>query len=141
MILRRRPVLPEDLREAWAGFLDCAARIEAARRLLLGTLPTGRVEPAPPTVGLAELRRAVAEVRAWMPRWRIDGLDAVWERCLAALDEADSAAQRAAEVAAATTELEELLAAVEEVVDPLDAFADAEAEWRRRFRIPRELAG
>jgi hypothetical protein len=134
----RKPDLPDDLHEAWWSFVDCAEVIEGGRRVLLGTLPTGRVEPAPIAVGTDAVRRAVADARAWMPRWHLDELDADWRDCVAALDDADAACTGVEEEAASTDELEELLEAVQGVIDPLDTFADAEREWRRRWRLPRE---
>lgn len=40
-------------------------------------------------------------------------------------------------MAASTGELEELLTAFQDVIDPLDSFSDAERAWRRAWRIPR----
>ena len=138
MIFRRKPDLPPELHERWWAFLDCAEVIEGGRRVLLGTLPTGRVEPAPIGVGTDAVRRAVADARSWMPRWYLDELDADWRECQQALDEAERGCDELDEVAATTDELEELLEAVQDVVEPLDSFADAERAWRRRYRPPRE---
>lgn len=140
-LFQRRPELAHEHHDAWWAFLDCAELIEGARRLLLGTLPTGRVEPAPIAVGLDALATAIRDVREWMPRWRDDELAAElrqdWDDCVAALDEAEASVPRVREVAATTSELEDLLGAVEDVVAPLDAFADAERTWRRSYRLPR----
>lgn len=136
-MFRRKPDLPEDLHDAWWSFLDCAEVIEAGRRVLLGTLPTGRVEPAPIAVGTDAVRRAIADARDWMPQWKLDELADDWGDCQRALDEAEEALDHVDEVAASTGELEELLGAVQEVIDPLDVFADAESAWRRRWRPPR----
>ena len=106
--------------------------------MLLGTLPTGRVEPAPIAVGTDAVRRAIADAREWMPRWRLDELEHEWADCVAALDETDEALVELDQVAATTDELEELLESVQDVIEPLDKFADAEREWRRRWRPPRE---
>lgn len=137
MIFKRRPPLPDDLQPAWRSFLDCAELLEGSRRLLLGTLPTGRVEPAPVGVGLDAVAQAISDVRAWMPRWRLPELDEDWRACVDSLDESSSMIDAARQVAATTSELEELLGAVEEVVAPLDAFADAERAWRDRWKLPR----
>lgn len=136
-LFQRRPELPPDLHEAWWAFLDCAQAIEAGRRVLLGTLPTGRVEPAPVAVGVDALAQSLQDVRAWMPAWRLSQIAAEWEDCVGALEEAETHLVRVREVAAATSELEELLEAVSEVVAPLDAFADAERAWRRHWKVPR----
>ncbi|MEX0869299.1 MAG: hypothetical protein WD011_06470 [Nitriliruptoraceae bacterium] len=136
-MFRSKPPLPPDRADAWWAFLDCAEVIEAGRRVLLSTLPTGRVEPAPIGVGTDAVRRAVADARAWMPRWRIDELHDEWRACQQRLDEAESATIELDEVAATTGELEELLESVQAVIEPLDVFADAERAWRRHWRLPR----
>lgn len=137
-MFRRKPDLPDRHQAAWWAFLDCAEVIEGGRRVLLGTLPTGRVEPAPIAVGTDAVRQAVADARTWMPAWRIDEVDAEWQDCARALDEAERGADEIDEVAASTRELEELLEACQSVIDPLDTFADAERAFRRRWRLPRE---
>ena len=136
-MFRRKPELPEDRREEWRSFLDCAEVIEGGRRVLLGTLPTGRVEPAPIAVGADAQRQAIVDARGWMDDWRIEELEHEWQDCVKALDEAEAALDEVVEVAAPTNELEELLESLQGVIDPLDVFADAEKEWRRRWRLPR----
>jgi hypothetical protein len=138
MVFRRKPELPADLHDAWWSFLDCAEVIEGGRRVLLGTLPTGRVEPAPIAVGTDAVRRAIADARDWMPRWKLDELAEEWDDCQRALAEAEGGTVELDEVAASTGELEELLEACQGVIDPLDTFADAERAWRRRWKLPRQ---
>lgn len=137
-LFARKPDLPASHHAAWWAFLDCAEVIEAGRRVLLGVLPTGRVEPAPIAVGTEALRRSLADARAWMPRWQLDELADDWASCQAALDEAATALDEVDQVAGETSELEELLTAVQDVIEPLDTFADAERGFRRRWRLPRE---
>ena len=139
-MFRRKPDLPPDLHPAWWSFVDCAEVIEAGRRVLLGTLPTGRVEPAPIGAGTDAVRRSIADARAWMPGWRLDELEQDWQECVDALDAAEKALDDVDQVAASTDELEELLTILQDVIDPLDTFADAEREWRRRWRPPKERA-
>jgi hypothetical protein len=136
-MFRRKPELPEDRHDAWRSFLDCAEVIEGGRRVLLGTLPTGRVEPAPIAVGADAQRQAIIDARGWMDDWRIEELEDEWQDCVRALDEAEAAIDEVVEVAASTNELEELLESLQGVIDPLDVFADAEKAWRRRWRLPR----
>ncbi len=140
MVFARKPVLPDALHEAWWAFLDCAEVIEGGRRVLLGTLPTGRVEPSPIGVGTDAVRRAITDARAWMPAWHLDELAEVWGNCSSALDDAEAGSHHVDEVAASTDELEELLESLQAVIDPLDVFADAERAWRRRWRPPRTRA-
>lgn len=136
-VFQRRPSLPADLEGHWRAFLDCAEVVEGGRRLLLGTLPTGRVEPAPIGVGADALGDAIRTARGWMDRWKLAELEQAWQDCHDALDEAAANLAGVRTTAAATSELEDLLGAVEDVVAPLDAFADAERAWRRRWRLPR----
>jgi len=138
MLFNRKPELPTDLHHVWWAFLDCADLIEGGRRVLLGVLPAGRVEPAPIAVGTGALRRAITDARDWMPRWKIDALDAEWQACVRGLDEAEAGLDEVDKVAASTDELEELLTAVQDVIEPLDTFADAERALRRQYRPPRE---
>ena len=134
--LLRRPDLPADHRAAWWAFLDSAELLEGGRRTLIGALPTGRVEPAPIAVGTQALRRAVADVRAWLPRWDVPELSAERAACAAALDEADVRLDALERTAADTDELDHVLDEVRHLMDRLDAFADAEAAFRRRWRCP-----
>lgn len=134
---RRRTPLPEELLPAWQAFLDCAAVIEGGRRTLLGTMPVGRVAPTPVGLGVDAMAAALDDAQGWMDAWRIEALEDDWRACSDAMDEARTNLAEVREVAAATTELEELQEAVGEVVAPLDAFADAEQAWRREWRLPR----
>ena len=138
MILRRKPDLPHSLHDAWWAFLDCAEVIEGGRRVLLAALPKGRVEPAPIAVGTEAVRRAIVDARTWMPAWRRDELEDDWQECARALQDADTGLDEVERVAASTGELEELLESVQDVIEPLDTFADAERSWRRRWRLPKE---
>ncbi len=137
-LFARKAALPADLQDAWRAFLDCAEVIEGGRRVLLGVLPTGRVEPAPVGVGTDALRRAITDAREWMPGWRIEPVEPEWQACLQALDDAEHGCSEVDEVAATTGELEELLESVQDVIEPLDTFADAERAWRRNWQLPRE---
>ena len=110
--------------------------LEGGRRLLLATLPVGRVEPAPIALGTEALRRAIADVRAWMPRWRLDELEEEWRACDVALDFSLDRLVVLDETAASTDELDDVLDLSRRVMDRLDAFADAELAFRRRWRCP-----
>ena len=132
----RRPVLPEALEPAWWAFLDCCDALEGGRRVLLGVLPVGRVEPAPITLGTTALRQAIDDVQHWMPGWHIEPLEDEWTTCDGALGSALSRLDRSDEIAASTDELDDVLDPVRALMDRLDAFADAEAAFRRTWRCP-----
>jgi hypothetical protein len=125
----RRKHIPEDLRPAWSAFVAQAERVEQARRALLGCLPVGRVDPAPVPVGLDLLRDELQAVTADLDAWRVDEVADAWAACRDAVEESLQAIPRAHHVAATSGELEELLGAVADVVEPLDAWGAAE----RRF--------
>lgn len=136
-MLRRilRPkAFPADLVPAWEAFQAQAERIESAREALLGCLPIGRVDPAPVPVGLDTLRDELDAVAAELDRWRVPAMSEHWERCRTAVEQAREAIDPAREAAEATGELEELLGAVSGVVEPLDAWHEAEVAWRQLRR-------
>lgn len=136
----RRKQMPAFLVPAWDEFHAQAARIEQARSALLGCLPVGRVDPAPVSVGLDLLRDELTRVAQDLPAWRREEVAAQWEACRLAVDEALGAVDDAHRVAASTGELEELLGAVSDVVEPLDAWSDAERAWLR-LRQPTSKRG
>lgn len=132
-MLRRRPrrPLPRDLASAAGAFAEQAQRLQAARRALLSCLPVGRVDPVPVPVGLDLVRDELAEIAAAMPAWRRPDVETEWQACRTAIADAVAALPRAHRVAEESTELEELLGAVADVHEPLDAWAVAERTWRR----------
>ena len=135
-MLRRRPPLPDDLRPAWDAFVDSAEALTAARRRLLATLPAGRVEPGPVALGLDAMSAALDIARELLPRWRDEPDPESWRACDEGVAAAALALPAAREIALASRELDDLIAAFADIVDPLDAFADAERAWRRRWKVP-----
>ena len=127
----RRRKLPADLAPAYEAFSAQAERVEAARRALLSCLPVGRVDPVPVPVGLDLVADELRAVREDLDVWRVPPLEQAWGACLDAVDEALAAVPTAHHVAVTTTELEVLLGAVGDVVEPLDSWGDAERAWHR----------
>ena len=133
----RRKSMPPALQPAWEAFHAQADRVQAARRVVLSCLPVGRVEPAPIAVGLDLLHDEVSAVLAELSSWRRDEVEDSWQRCRSAIAESLGAIPAAKEVAATTGELEELLGAVSDVLEPLgDAFQDTERRWLSLRRRP-----
>lgn len=128
--------MPPALQPAWESFAAQAERVQTARRVVLSCLPVGRVEPVPVAVGLDVLAEELAAVDGDLDAWRVEDVEQQWHACAAAIDEAVNAIPAAKDVAASSRELEELLGAVADVVEPLgDAFSAAERRWlslRRR---------
>ena len=130
MIFRRRTIPPE-LQPAHDAFTAQVERLEAARAALLSCLPVGRVDPAPVPVGLDLLADELDAIEAAMPDWRVPEVESVWQDCVEGIAEARGNIAEAHRVATTSTELEELLGAVEDVDEPLGyAFGRAERAWR-----------
>jgi hypothetical protein len=121
--------MPDHLRPAWEAFSEQAERVEKARQALLSCLPVGRVDPAPVPVGLDVLRDELTEIVGVMDAWKVDEVADPWQRCRAGVDEALAQIEPTREVAESTGELEELLDAVTDVVEPLDVWGEAERAW------------
>lgn len=128
--------MPAALAPAWAVFSAQAERVEQARQALLRCLPVGRVEPAPIGLGLDLLRDELVAVQAELDAWRVREAEDDWQACRAAVAEALEQIEPARAVSLSTGELEILLGAVADVVEPLDAWATAERNWLRRRTRP-----
>ncbi len=134
-VIFRRKTLPDELVEPYGLFSEHVQRMEQARDALMSCLPVGRVDPAPVPVGLDLLADTLDEILSEMPRWRIPELEKEWVGCVEAIEESRGNMPRAHLVAERSTELEELLGAVEDVDEPLGyAFQQAELRWRRLRR-------
>lgn len=133
----RRKTMPEALIPAWTAFQAQAEQVQTARRVVLSCLPVGRVDPAPVPVGLDVLHDELVAVRPRLEQWRVAAVEDHWQACDGAIGEALAAIPHAKSTAATTTELEELLGAVGDVVEPLgDAFQAAERHWLSLRRRP-----
>lgn len=126
----RRKQMPEHLVAPWAAFTAQAARVEDARQALLGCLPVGRVDPAPVPVGLDLLRDELLDVLPQLEAWHVPEVESQWRACRAALCESLAHVEPARVIASSTDELEVLLDAITDVVEPLDVWQDAEHRWR-----------
>lgn len=121
--------MPDELAAPWAAFEAQAQRVEDARQALLGCLPVGRVDPAPVPVGLDLLRDELRAVAGDVDAWKVPEVEGQWQACRAAVHEALDHIEPARRTALGTDELEVLLDAVTDVVEPLDVWQDAERHW------------
>jgi hypothetical protein len=129
-VFRRRRPLPPELALAHATFLACAAHVDLAQRAMIRCVPSSpRSAALPLAVGAETLRVSLAAARDAMPGWRHPALLASWDACGSALDETLAGVDAAVARAAATDELEVALTAVQDLLDPLHAFVDAEAAF------------
>jgi len=138
MDLRRRRVLPTDLVPVVAAFARCAEQVDLAQRAMVRCVPSSpRATPLPLPVGAETLRASLAVASKEMAGWRHPSLEDVWQRCAAALDETVAGAAAAVARASSTRELEVALTAVQDLLDPLHAFVDAETQLTALRRTAR----
>ncbi|HSJ45574.1 MAG TPA: hypothetical protein VK923_12895 [Euzebyales bacterium] len=122
--------MPAHLSAPWAAFAAQAQRVEDARQALLGCLPVGRVDPVPIPVGLDLLRDELRAVEGEVGAWHVAEVEPQWRACRAAITEALAHIEPTRATALGTDELEVLLEAVTDVIEPLDVWQDAERHWR-----------
>ena len=126
----RRRRMPDHLAAPWAAFVAQARRVEDARQALLGCLPVGRVDPVPVPVGLDVLRDELGAIEDQMGAWQVPEVGAQWRACRDGIAESLGHIEPTRQTALSTDELEVLLDAVTDVVEPLDVWQDAERHWR-----------
>lgn len=132
--------LPEDLLAAYAAFRRCAEHIDLAQRAMLRCVPSSaRSVALPLEVGAETLRLSLAQAGADMPAWRHPAVDDEWHQCERALADTLAGVDTAVAAASRTRELEVALTAVQDLIEPLHAFVDAEARFvaMRRSRRTR----
>ncbi|HEV2890283.1 MAG TPA: hypothetical protein VGX28_07875 [Frankiaceae bacterium] len=133
MILRRRQrALPPDLVPVHEAFLRCAEHVDLAQRAMIRCVPSSaRSMALPLAVGAETLRVSLGEARAAMPAWRHPAVEGAWLACERAIDRTLAGVDGAVATAEATKELEVALTAVQDLLDPLHAFVDAEEAFRQ----------
>ena len=135
-LIRRTPPDPE-LAAAASAFARCAEHVDLAQRAMIRCVPSSpRATPLPLAVGAETLRESLATAGSEMDSWRHPSVEREWQRCAAALADTLAGVDDAVARAGATRELEVALTAVQDLLDPLHAFVDAEealvAATRRR---------
>ncbi len=128
---RRAAAAPSpELGAAASAFRAALAEVEAAKAALVSAVRAGRAPGAPLAEALAGFELHLARAKDRMEGWRLHELDHAWEVCTGGLHEAVRRAE-ALRLGDEPPEIyEHLIAALEDLIDPLDAFADAAKEWR-----------
>ncbi len=117
------------------AFLACAEHVDLAQRAMIRCVPSSmRSIPIPLPVGAGTLRVSLGEAAALMPAWRHPLVEPSWLACAAAIEETLAGVDRCVAVAGGTVELEVALTAVQDLLDPLHAFVDAEEAFARLLR-------
>jgi hypothetical protein len=124
-----RDATSSEFAEIVRAFDDTLRHVEDAKESLVLAVRSGRVEGIPLANGLAmfeeELRGAVTS----MPAWRRPETEEQWQRCERALHEALDRAERL-RLERSPAIYEELIGEVADLLDPLEAFAEASASVR-----------
>ena len=119
--------MPAELVPVYEAFQHCAAHVDLAQRAMIRCVPSSaRSLAIPLDVGAETLRLALSDATAELPAWRHPAVEASWLACEAAIAETLAGVDAAVAKARATVELEVALTAVQDLLDPLHAFVDAE---------------
>ena len=125
---RLKDPLPEEIRRA---FSMAAGLVDEAQRALIAAVPTSRNPGVSLADALEAFLAALQTLERAMPAWRDDRVAHEWTKCsdgiLQARDQAEALRRYDAELT-----FEQLNARVGDILYPLEAFADAERDLRRR---------
>ena len=120
----------DELRHAGESFGSTVACVEDAKAALVSSVRAGRAPGAPLADALAGFESGLAEADALMSSWHVAEVEEVWERCAAGLADAQARAEAFRTTGDPPEIYEELIAALEDLMDPLDPFEDAARAWR-----------
>ena len=129
-MFRKRPrdPLPEDIRRA---FSVAAGVVDEAQRALIAAVPTSRDPGVPLAEALEAFLAALRTLDDAMPAWRDDRAAHEWTRCSDGIRESRIQAENLQRQDVELT-FEQLNVRVGDILYPLEAFADAERDLRRR---------
>jgi hypothetical protein len=128
----RRKRIPGELTAVYDAFHAVLEELEPAKVALTEVVPGTRSPGRPVPEALAAFSAGLARADERMPAWRIEELAREWTACSEGLRTSSAAAARAATFE--PTGFESLLWLVEELLDPLDPFAEAERAFLDRRR-------
>jgi hypothetical protein len=120
----RREVSPE-LRAAGESFAGTLQAVEVAKASLVTAVRAGRAPGAPLAEALAGFELRLAEAAGTMERWRSRDVEAAWVACHGGLREARRRAEAFRLSEPSPQIYEHLIAALEDLMDPLEPFEGA----------------
>jgi hypothetical protein len=129
VILRRKRTTPE-VQASFDAFRDVLAHLEPAKAALTDVMPTTRMPGRPLPDALAEFEEGLRRAEERMPAWRTPEVEREWIACERGLDDARARARGLREDAPELGGFEGLIWAVEQLMAPLDAFAEAAERFR-----------
>jgi hypothetical protein len=125
-----KPKVPDARRLAGESFRSTLAHVEGAKASLVSSVRAGRAPGAPLAEALAGFESGLAEAAMSMPSWRMNDVEHEWERCDRGLAEARGRAEAFRIGGDPPAIYEELIAALEDLMDPLESFEEAARVWR-----------
>jgi hypothetical protein len=129
----RRKQLPGELQAILESFRRVVDEIEPAKRALTGTVPSTRSAGTPLAEAILEFEQWLAASRELMPAWRHPDLQDEWRACDSGIRESLERARRLREDPPDLGTFEGLIWAVDQLLEPLEAF-EAAAERFRTLR-------
>lgn len=129
----RRKRLPEQLEQPLAALRAVVVEVEASKAAMTRTVPSTRSAGTPLAEGILELEQRLAAAQESMATWRHPELEAEWLACDAGIRESLERARRLREDPPELGGFEGLIWAVDQLLEPLEAF-DAAAERFRTLR-------
>jgi hypothetical protein len=133
-LFRRRPSRPDVdpvLRRAGGAFARTVSEVEAAKASLVSAVRSGRAPGAPLAEALAGFEAGLAAADASMHAWRTPAVEDQWSACARRLNGARVAAESLRLSGRVPEIYEELIAALDDLMDPLACFQEAAATFRR----------
>jgi hypothetical protein len=131
-VFRRKQLSPE-LDAALVNLRAVVEQVEAAKGAMTGTVPSTRSAGTPLAEGILELEQRLAAAQELMPTWRHPDLEAEWLACDAGIRESLERARGLREAPPELGGFEGLIWAVDQLLQPLEAF-EAAAERFRTLR-------
>ena len=126
----RRKRLPDQLQVPLGGLRAVAAEIEAGKRAMTGTVPSTRSAGTPLAEGILELEDRLNTAQTLMPAWRHPELEQEWRACDEGIRESLDRARRLREDPPELAGFEGLIWAVDQLLEPLEAFEAAADRFR-----------
>ena len=120
--------MPDEIRRAFGA---TAALVDEAQRALIAAVPTSRHRGIPLGEALSAFGASLDAVDTRMPAWRHETTAHEWTKCSEGVEESRRQAAALQRANAGFT-FEQLNAVIGDVLYPLEVFADAERELRRR---------
>jgi hypothetical protein len=131
MLHRRK--LPAELARSLDALRRVVAEVEAAKQAMTGAVPSTRSAGTPLAEGILELEERLAAAQELMPAWQHPDLEDEWRACDAGIHESLERARRLREDPPELGGFEGLIWAVDQLLQPLEAF-EAAAERFRTLR-------